>query len=119
RKRRAEEQQSLFIGVPLQAAPLLFGKFHALPVLVPRCILRAKFDAPRFVRRALSGCDVGLKLDGIGSGGGNRVDKRMGQPETSIVGLGHLADDQATRTSASIPFGLKKLFEIHVMKNDG
>jgi hypothetical protein len=39
---------------------------------------------------------MGLKFDGIGSGPGRRVNKRMRHPQATIMRLGHLGNDHTS-----------------------
>src|SRR5688572_14790336 len=78
----------------LESRPLIRAKLHSPPVVVPRIVLWTESDAPRFIRRTFRRRDMGLKLDRVRSCPSDRVDKRMGLAETSIVGLRNLTDDE-------------------------
>ena len=89
-----------------------FGELHALPVVVPGGVLEAEFDAPRLGRRAFRGGDVGLKLDGVGAGAGNRVDVGVRRAQAAVVGLGHLGHHQASflrfQTTSAKVFSMRR-----------
>ncbi len=77
----------------LQPMPLIFGKFHALPIFVTRSILLTELDPPRLAWRAFSCGNMRLELDRICSGIRNSINESVSKTQTAVMGLGDLADN--------------------------
>jgi hypothetical protein len=95
RERRTEKLQSAVGSVMLKASPLVLAELHSFPVLEAGCILRAELDAPGFSRSRFCRSDMGLELDGVGSGACCCLDVGMSHPEAAVVSLGYFGHDQA------------------------
>jgi hypothetical protein len=106
RKRRRDEQDVALAAVLGQAAPLLFGELHARPVVVARGVLAAELHPKRLRRRALRGSDVGLELDSVGAGGGNRIDEGVRQAKAAVVRQRHFANQQASAAAEAAQCGV-------------
>src|SRR5262245_40291968 len=77
-----------------QSAPSLFGELHALPIVVPRLVLAAEFHAERLRGSALGFGDVRLEFHSVRANIGDRIHKRMCQPEAAVVRQRDFADDE-------------------------
>src|SRR5574337_1963073 len=84
----------------LEADPLVFAKFHSLPVSKARSILGAETHPPWLFWRAFRFGYVRLKFNCIGAGSGNCIDEGMRHAEASIMRLCNLADHEAALTVA-------------------
>jgi hypothetical protein len=65
-----------------------------LPVIIPRRILLAEFNAPGLLRGTFSSGDMGLKFDRIGTGIGDGIDVCMRHSEATVMSLGDLGNNQ-------------------------
>ena len=115
RERRRDEEHAALAAVLGQAAPLLLGELHALPVVVARRVLPAERHAERLGRRALGGGDVRLELHGVGAGVGDRVDERVRQAQAAVVGQRHLADDAGSARVPSAAHGRMRTVVRHAL----
>jgi hypothetical protein len=77
-----------------EAMPLFLGKFHTLPVIKPRVILEAEFNAPGFTESAFCRSNMGLKFHSIGTTIGDGIYEGMCCSEAAIVCLGDFCHDQ-------------------------
>jgi hypothetical protein len=74
--------------------PLLFSKFDALPISVPRIILWTELYSPWFARCTFGCCNMSLKLYGVGAGVGDSIDKRVSLAEAAVMRLSDLGNDE-------------------------
>jgi hypothetical protein len=77
-----------------EAQPLGLCKFHTLPVIIPRRILLAEFNAPGLLQGTFSNSDMGLKFDRIGTRIGDGIYVCMRHSEAAVMSLGDLGNNQ-------------------------
>src|SRR5690349_3602634 len=79
-----------------KTTPLVFSKFHPLPVVVAGSVLAAELDSPGFPRSTFCAGDMSLKLDSPCSCFCDRIDEGMRQTQTAVMSLPHLGNDKTS-----------------------
>ena len=83
-----------------KAMPFLRSEFHPPPIVEACGVLLREANSERLVECRLGRGNVGLELDRVGAGIGDRIDERMREPKRAVMRLRNLSDNER---SVSLP----------------
>ena len=79
-----------------KALPLLRRELHPPPIVEACGVLLREAHSERLVQGRLGRGNMGLELDRVGAGIGDRIDERMREPKRAVMRLRDLGDDESS-----------------------